>query len=161
MRITKRLSIFILFCLSVSYVCSQNDSTKIAEVCNKFIQGRIDLRQGDSLLLKSVTEDSLFKLIMLNHKYIKLLKAPVVRADLRMRVNSVEVNDSCATCSMSSYEYYKIKLCKYNNKWKVKGENDIYATTERIQRAERLVEKQHFWVHRQGTGHIHPLPHAA
>lgn len=125
----------LVFCSSQA----QNDTLKVRETCNKFIKGRLDLRQGDSLLLKSVTEDSLFKLIMLNHKYAKMLRAPIISANLNIRATSVDFYDSCASCLMSGYEYYKIKLCKYNDEWKVKGENDIYATPERIQRAQQKI----------------------
>lgn len=126
--------------LLVTTSCAQSDTEQISTTCNNFIKGRLALRQGDSLLIRSVTEDSLYKLIMLNHKYVKMLKAPVVRADLGIRVKSVEVNDSCASCLMTGYEYYQIKLCKYNDVWRVKGENDIYATTERIQRAQKKID---------------------
>ena len=66
---------FILLTMLFLYGTSaaKTEEDKLRETCNNFIKGRLALRQGDSLLIKSVTEDSLSKLIMLNYKYVKML----------------------------------------------------------------------------------------
>ena len=104
---------------------AQDETAKVRETCNTFIRARKALKQGDSLLIRSVTEDSLYKLLMLNHNYAKMLKTRILEADLNIWAKSVEVNDSCGSCQMSGYEYYNIKVCKYDGQWKVMGENDI------------------------------------
>ncbi|MHA7843432.1 MAG: hypothetical protein ACX93I_08950 [Winogradskyella sp.] len=136
----KHTYIVVITMLMLAYSSyAQDEAAKVRETCNTFIRARKALKQGDSLLIKSVTEDSLYKLLMLNHKYAKMLKTRILEADLNIWAKSVEVNDSCGSCQMSGYEYYNIKVCKYDGKWKVMGENDIYATTERIQRAQQKI----------------------
>lgn len=115
--------------------CKQSEESKIKNTSQQFIRGRIALEKGDSTELKAVTEDSLFLLIMLNEQYIKMLQAPVVGIGTELRMMSplsVTINGDCATCLMSGFEHYEIDLCKYNGVWKVKGENEIYATSEKI-----------------------------
>jgi len=68
-----------------------------------------------------------------------MLTARIIRADLRMQVKSVEIDGNCASCDMTSYEQYKIHLCKDENNWKVKGENSIFPTTERINKARKKI----------------------
>jgi len=104
------------------------------------MKGRIALKNGDSSELKSVTEDSLFRLLMLNHQYLEIVDAPVIGADLNIEAKSVEISGNCATCLMSGMEYYKIHLCKDGNKWKIKGENGIYATSEMITKAKKKLD---------------------
>ncbi|WP_460218496.1 hypothetical protein [Psychroserpens sp. MEBiC05023] len=139
MQTIKPYSLLIVLLFSTFFSCAQSEESKIKTTCNQFIQGRIALRKGDSLKLKLVTEDSLFRLIMLHQKYANMLKAPVIEADLSMRVKSVTIDKDCASCLMTSYSHYEIKLCKEGDHWKVKGENDIYATSERINKARQKI----------------------
>ena len=133
----------LFFIIIFSFVfsgCAQSDEEKAKETCNRFINGRIDLRANDSLELKSVADDSLFRLIMLHHKYEQMLDVRVIKANLRMHVKSVEIKDDCASCEMTSMEYYKIHLCKDGDDWKVKGENSIYPTAERLNKARNKIK---------------------
>lgn len=120
--------------------CAQSEADKVKETCNRFINGRIHLRANDSLELKAVAEDSLYRLIMLHHKYEKMLTARIIRADLSMRVKSVNLDKDCASCEMTSMEAYKIHLCKDGEDWKVKGENSIFPTTERLNKARNKIK---------------------
>lgn len=112
--------------------CEQSEEDKVKAACDNFIKGRIALRKGDDSQLKAVTEDSLFKLISLNNQYIKQLTAPVIEADLNIHAKSAVINGDCATCEMSGMEPYEITVCKYNGIWKVKAENGMTATPEKI-----------------------------
>ncbi|WP_299125832.1 hypothetical protein [uncultured Winogradskyella sp.] len=140
MRKSKPLLLTAIVFLITLSGCAQSESEKVRETCNRFINGRINLRNNDSLELKSVADDSLFRLIMLHHEYEKMLDAPIIRADLRMNVKSVEIEDDCASCKMTSIEYYKIHLCKDGENWKIKGENSIYPTTERLVKARNKIK---------------------
>ncbi|MGC4099776.1 hypothetical protein [Ferruginibacter sp.] len=129
----KKTYLLLLLLAFIGFGCTQNktDKSKIEDACNKFMAGRIALEEkGDSSLLQSVTEDSLFKFIMLNEQYIKLLNAPVSSPDLHIYPQKVEIQGNCATCLMSGMEYYQIHLCRYGNDWKVNGENGRRITPE-------------------------------
>ena len=116
--------------LSFLYSCAQTEESTIEDTCNRFINGRKALKRGDATDLKLVTSDSLFKLIKLNQDYVDIIGARVIEADLNIRVKSVEIKDSCATCLMTSMQRYVIQLCKEGDAWKVQAENDMYPTTE-------------------------------
>lgn len=132
-------SVILILFVFVSHSQSQED--KVAKTCNQFIQGRKSLRVNDSKLIKSVTSDSLYELLILNDKYAKMLKTRVIGADLNMRVKSVDVNGDCASCLMTSYEYYKIHLCKDDNdQWRVIGENSIFPDKARINRVKQKIK---------------------
>ncbi|BAO76860.1 hypothetical protein [Winogradskyella sp. PG-2] len=132
--------VLVIFAFMVSGY-AQTEAENVKETCNRFINGRINLRANDSLELKAVASDSLFRLIMLHHKYEQMLKTRIIRADLRMRVKSVDINGDCASCEMTSIEYYKIHLCKDGDKnWRVKGENSIFPTEERITKAKNKIK---------------------
>lgn len=118
-------------------IASDEDQVKTA--CKEFIQGRKDLKKGDSGTLKRVTEDSLYTLIMLHEQYAQMLDAPVIEADLNIYPKSAQVNDSCGTCMMSGFEYYQIELCKIEDSWRVIGENGKYATSEKIATARKKI----------------------
>ncbi|SHH44812.1 hypothetical protein SAMN05444148_2039 [Winogradskyella jejuensis] len=136
----KTLFPLIIIMLSIFICNAQSEEDKVIKTCNQFIQGRKLLRVNDSSLIKSVTSDSLYELLMLNDKYSKMLKARIIGADLDMKVKSVEIYDDCASCVMTSYEYYKIHLCKDDNdKWRIKGENSIFPTKERINRIKKKI----------------------
>ena len=115
--------------------CKESEETKVKNTCSTFIKGRKALRKGDETELKSVTEDSLFKLIKLNQQYFEVLKttAQGIETDLDMiHPISVKIMGDSATCQMSSMENYEINLRKYKGIWKVKGENGITASPEKI-----------------------------
>ena len=58
-----------------------------------------------------------------------------------MRVQSVDVDGDCASCLMTSMEYYKIYLCKDEaENWRVKGENSIFPTPERLTKARNKIK---------------------
>ena len=138
---TLKTKLFIVVIFTVIYSGhAQTEADKIEETCNRFINGRINLRANDSLELKAVTSDSLFRLIMLHYKYEKMLKSRIIRANLRMRVQSVDVDGDCASCQMTSIEHYKIHLCKDEDRnWKIKGENSIFPTPERLSKARNKI----------------------
>jgi hypothetical protein len=120
---------------------AQSEADKVAETCNRFINGRKNLRANDSLEIKAVASDSLFRLLMLHHKYEKMLKSRIIRADLNMRVQSVDVDGDCASCQMTSTEYYKIHLCKDEDKnWRIKGENSIFPTPKLLTKARNKIK---------------------
>lgn len=104
------------------------------------MKGRILLKKGDGTLLKSVTEDSLYRLILLQQEYIKLLDTPMIEANLNIYAKSEEINGDCATCKMSGEEFYQIELCKFNGQWKVISENGQHATFAKIQEAQKKLD---------------------
>lgn len=132
--------LFIAFCLTIS--CKLTEEEKIKETCNTFIEGRVALRNGDSSILKAVSDDSLFMLLMLNTQYSNMndKDVPTYRADLNIKPTKVEITGNCATCLMSGEEFYKINLCKEEDKWKVIGENDVYPTSNLIAEALLKIE---------------------
>lgn len=132
---TTRLTINIILTLPALLLfsaCEQSEENKVKSTCDNFIKGRIALKKGDDTQLKAVTEDSLFKLIKLNQEYMKLLTATVIEADLNIYAKSAVVNGDSASCVMSGFEPYEITLRKYNGIWKVKAENGMTATPEKI-----------------------------
>lgn len=119
--------------------CNQNEKFKVKETCNQFINTRIALETGDSLQIKSITEKSLFKLIMLNYRYEKILGVPGFKPNLNIKPLSIEIEGDSASCLMSGDERYLIHLYKDSEKWIVIGENDIYPTLERISKVEKQI----------------------
>lgn len=119
--------------------CGENAAVKTA--CNTFMKGRLALDQGDTTIIKSVTEDSLYRLLWLHESYATLLKksgTPVMGPDLRgIYVKGVELKEDCATCNMQAESFYQLNLCKEEGKWIVKGENHNYATEEKLQKARK------------------------
>ena len=136
-------SLYLMICLLVPFVfgCKQSEEGQIREVCKSFISGRIALRDGDSLVLKSVTEDSLFRLLMLNEQYIKVVDAPTMRPNLDIYPTKVTIEGNQATCKMSGDEFYYINLLRKNDRWIVKGENDIYASPDKIAAVKEKIRK--------------------
>lgn len=133
------LSVAFLFCL---LSCRMSEETRVKNACEQFIRGRIALDEGDSTVLKEVTEDSLFQLIMLNKKYEQMLHAPVIKPDLNIYPVSADVKDSSATCLMSGMEEYRIHLCKHGDDWKVKGENEVYPNAWRFASVKEKIQQQ-------------------
>lgn len=132
------LKIYIPLLLGFILMVSCGEKSEIRKTCQAFIDGRIALREGDSIRLKQVTEDSLYTLIMLHKQYENLAYAPVIRPSLRMYVKSIKIEDNCAVCEMSAQEYYNINLCKdENDRWVVKGENWKYGTSAKIAKARK------------------------
>ena len=128
----------VLFVFSFFLIFGCSEETKVKNVCNQFIKGRVALENGDSLQLKQVTEDSLFRLIMLNEAYVKIVDAPVIGPEIaHIRAKSAEIKEDCASCSMYAQSHYEIHLCKYDGEWKIKGENAIYATPEKLSKARK------------------------
>ncbi|SDE00759.1 hypothetical protein [Pedobacter soli] len=121
--------------------CKQSEEGKIHEVCSTFISGRIALRYGDSLKLKSVMEDSLFRLFMLNEQYIKVVDAPTMRPNLDIYPTKVTINGNRATCKMSGDEFYYINLIKKGDRWIVIGENEIYASPDKLLAIRKKIRK--------------------
>jgi len=139
-----RLLKMLLF-FSLIFLLGCGEESKVSNTCNQFMKGRIALKKGDASILEQITEDSLFKLLMLHHDYAKLINAPIISPDLNIHTKSVEMKENCASCLMSGLEYYQIHLCKHGEVWKVEGENDIYPTTERIKKAQKkFVDREIF-----------------
>lgn len=135
-------SILPLMALLLLSSCEQSEEDKVKNACDTFIKGRIALRKGDETQLKAVTEDSLFKLITLNQQYVKLLTAPVIEADLNIHAKSAVINGDCAICEMSGMERYEITVCKYKGIWKVKAENGMTATPEKIAAIQKKIDDE-------------------
>lgn len=130
-----RLILVLLLSLFINTRCTHSEEDQVKETCNRFLKGRIKLKKGDSSFLKSVVDDSLYYLIMLHQQYEEVLRkdnVPILSADLNIYPVSVEIKGNCATCFMSGMEYYQINLCKETGIWKVKGENGLYPTPDRI-----------------------------
>ncbi|MEL6589232.1 MAG: hypothetical protein AAFP02_08970 [Bacteroidota bacterium] len=137
---------FILLPATLGLMSSCGEEASVSDTCNQFIRGRIALDKGDSTILKQITADSLFRLLMLNQEYIELLDAPVIGPDLNIRARSVEIKDQCATCTMSSSAYYQINLCKEGEVWKIKGENGDYETREKILAVRKKIADQKIYL---------------
>lgn len=134
---SKNINIILTLLLFLCFGCGEE--SKVKNTCNNFIKGRRALDAGDSLLLKQVTEDSLFQLIMLHHSYQEMLDVPVISANLNISTKSTEIDGNCATCLMSGSATYKIHLCKQEDTWKVEGENGIYPDAEKILTAQKKI----------------------
>lgn len=142
LKFTSRLAndlLLTILMLLVFSACQESEESKVKNACDTFIKGRIALRKGDDTKLKAVTEDSLFKLIKLNQAYINLLTASVIEADLNIRAQSAVVIGDSASCIMSGFEPYEITLRKYKGLWKVKAENGMRATPEKIAAIEKKI----------------------
>jgi hypothetical protein len=139
--INKMKFIILLFIsLFLNTGCTESEEDKVKDTCGHYIKGRMELKKGESALLKSVVSDSLYNLLILQHKYKEILRkegVPIISANLNIHPVSVEIKGDCANCLMSGEEYYQINLCKVNGIWKVKGENGVFPTPERIAEAEQ------------------------
>ncbi|MFM9985431.1 MAG: hypothetical protein ACKVOK_09395 [Flavobacteriales bacterium] len=142
----KKALAWLPFLLITLTCCSQSEERKIEDTCNNYMKGRIALRSGDTLLLKSVTSDSLFKLLMLHHQYQEILNAPLIKADLYVQVKQVRIQDSCATCLMAASEFYQINVCKVGDEWKVRGENNEYPSAEKLNDAQKKLNEQRIYL---------------
>lgn len=131
-----------LFIVTFFSNCKPTEERQIKNVCISYIYARIALDSGDTTAIKSVTEDSLYKLIMLKKRYIDIIDAPVIGPDLNIKPVSVKINGNSAICKMSGTEYYHINLIKRASTWRVKGENDIYPTVELILNAKKKLSDQ-------------------
>lgn len=118
---------FIVTFLSFLFLTSCGQEMEVKKACKEYMSARIALRFGDSTKLKKITVDSLYTLLMLNHKYLGLLKdVPTFRADLNIEPKEIEIYGNKASCLMNGSEYYKIHLRKENGKWVVEGENEQF-----------------------------------
>jgi hypothetical protein len=94
-----------------------DESDKVREVCTKYMEARRALERDDSTLLREVTSDSLYMLIMLNHRYTRLLEGenvPISGPDLNILPGSVQLHGDTASCLMNSLEHYELQL--YNRR---------------------------------------------
>ncbi len=130
------LALSLLFLLGCGGVESEVRAT-----CDRFIEGRKAVGQGDFSILKAITEDTLFQLMELNEEYVKVLNVPGVEPDLNVYTKSVDLQGDCATCLMSGAVHYNIHLCKEGGVWEVKGENDQYPTAEKIAAVSQKIEE--------------------
>lgn len=131
---------FFLFSSCKKVEVKKSEEDKIKEVCSKFMSGRRALENGQTTTLKSVTEDSLYKLIVLNQQYVQMLQTSVIKADLNIVPTLVEIKGNTATCKMSGMEFYVIHLYKTKNDWKVNGENGIFANTAMIAASQKKID---------------------
>lgn len=135
------LSLIGIFLLTNS--CKQNEESKVKEIANRYMQGRIKLKSGDTLQLKSVTEPMLFRFMKLTQEYIKIIDAPVISEDLsKITAGEVKVEGQKAACRMIGHDYYMIHLIKTGNSWKVNGENNEYMTVEKIAALRKKIADQ-------------------
>ena len=99
---------------------------------------------NDSSLLKEICEDTLFRLIMLNEKYAKMLNARP--ANLHMRANEITFDGDCADCAMNDLVDYHIQVCLVNDKWQIKGENGITYHSSDLQRVRQKIAEQELFI---------------
>lgn len=133
--------IVLLFCLPA---CEPSEESKVRKAAVDFIQGRIALGEEDSSLLRSVSADTLYRMIMINHRYIKLVNgnAQPLAELFTMRPGRVEINGNDATCFVKALDRYDLHLRKYGDTWKVRGENDTYPSQEMIDRTQIKFDEQ-------------------
>ncbi|KIC02789.1 hypothetical protein OA88_06600 [Flavobacterium sp. JRM] len=129
--------VLLLFISLIS--CKKSEESKIEDVCITYMKGRIALESGDSLKLKPVTGDTLYKLMMLNHQYLVLLKSNLSPPDFNLFPEEVEIKGNKATCLMSGGEHYKLNLYKTKEDWKVNGENDKFPNSQSIIEAQKKI----------------------
>lgn len=139
---------FIWLCIVFS-LCScekMMERNDVRNACQKFIKGRVAFDEGNSAMLQEVTSDSLFLVIELNKEYSKVLRAggaTSIREDIkRIKITNVTVEEDCAICNTSFEEYYFINVCKEDDVWKVKGENNRYPTAAQIHRTKKKIKEQ-------------------
>jgi len=130
-----------MFLLTIS--CKQTEESKVKEAANQYMKGRIKLKSGDTLQLKSVTEPLLFRFIKLTQEYLKIVDAPIVSEDIsRISAGEVKIEGQKATCQMIGHNYYTIHLMKTGGSWKVIGENNEYMTAEKIAALRKKIADQ-------------------
>ncbi|WP_316812586.1 hypothetical protein [Pedobacter heparinus] len=130
-----------IFLLTIS--CKQTEESKVKEIANQYMKGRIKLKSGDSVQLKSVTEPLLFRFIKLTQEYLKIVDAPVIGEDIsRISAGEVKIEGQKATCRMIGHDYYTIHLIKTGDSWKVNGENSEYMTVEKIAALRKKIVDQ-------------------
>ncbi|TCC97191.1 hypothetical protein [Pedobacter hiemivivus] len=135
------LSLIGMFLFTTS--CKQTEESKIKEIANQYMQGRIKLKSGDTLQLKSVTEPLLFRFIKLTQEYLKIVDAPIISEDIsRISAGEVKIDGEKATCRMIGHDYYLIHLIKTGDSWKVNGENNEYMTVEKIAALRKKIADQ-------------------
>jgi hypothetical protein len=123
---------FLLFLLLTSFISCQSEESKIKDVCKTYVEGRTALENGDSLKLRPVTGDTLYKLMMLDRQYTKLIGSELSIPYYELQPVEVEIKGNKATCLMSEYEHYKLNLYKTKGEWKVNGENDKFPNFQSI-----------------------------
>lgn len=129
---------FSLLGVMLLYGCDSN-KTKIQEICQTYIDARLGLNEGDSVLLKDVTSDSMYQMVMLNHYHGELIKEhspDVVMVGSQKELGylipgEVEINQDKAKCRMNNtILYYSINLKNVDDKWIIIGENDKLPQAE-------------------------------
>ena len=143
------LSFFPTICLSLLGIllltvsCKQTEDSKIKQIANKYMKGRIELKSGDTLELKSITDPLLFRFLKLTQEYIKILNAPTISEDIsRITAGEVKIDGQKATCKMMGHNFYFINLIRTKDSWKVNGENNEYITTEKVTTLRNKIARQ-------------------
>ena len=145
--IIKKSLIILLFLFFNS--CVITNKSKIKQTANKYMEGRINYRSGDSSLLKSVTSDSLFLIIRLNHDYMNLSQVPVHPIDLNIRPRSVDINGDIAKCYMNSSQNYFLNLRNVGDSWIVYSENDNIPNSYQLNDIRmKIAEKQEYIINK-------------
>lgn len=124
--------------------CERSEESKVREAAQTFVKGRMALASNDSTLIREVSADTLYQMIMLNHRYTTLINGRTsALTDLgMMRPGDIKINGNEATCAMVFYEPYVLNMRKYGEEWKVRGENEHYPDADLIARTQAKYDEQ-------------------
>jgi hypothetical protein len=130
---------FLLFIFFTS--CKQSEESKIQETCTTYIEGRIAFENGDTLKIKPVVGDTIYRQMLLNRQYSRLLESNLaIGPDLiTITPKTVEIKGNKATCIMNSPIPFQLNLLRSNDQWKIVGENEIFPNAYSIAALEKKI----------------------
>lgn len=131
--------LFLLFIFLTS--CKQSEESKIKETCTTYIEGRVAFENGDTLKIKPVLGDTLYRQMLLNRQYSRLLESDLAIGPelLTITPKTVEIKGNKATCIMNSPIHFHLNLLRSNDQWKIVGENDIFPNAYTIPALEKKI----------------------
>ncbi|GGF04153.1 hypothetical protein [Flavobacterium limi] len=130
---------FLLFIFFTS--CKQSEESKIQKTCTTYIEGRIAFENGDTLKIKPVVGDTLYRQMLLNRQYSRLLESDLAIGPelLTITPKTVEIKGNKATCIMNSPMPFQLNLVRSNDQWKIVGENEIFPNAYSIAAIEKKI----------------------
>jgi len=132
--------LFLLFIFLTS--CKQSEESKIKETCTTYMEGRLAFENGDTLKIKPVIGDTLYRLMLLNRQYSRLLESDLTFGQelLTITPKTVEIKGNKATCIMNSPIPFQLNLVRNNDQWTIVGENEIFPNAYSIAAVEKKIK---------------------
>ena len=122
--------------------CKQSEESKIKETCTTYMEGRLAFENGDTLKIKPVIGDTLYRLMLLNRQYSRLLESDLTFGQelLTITPKTVEIKGNKATCIMNSPIPFQLNLVRNNDQWTIVGENEIFPNAYSIAAVEKKIK---------------------